>query len=291
MAAVYTPLSAILRHAGVKLSLRRPKGAGGKRHADWLWPEQAEAIFTEAEKINPEFAALLIVLCYTGMRLSEALGLTWDRVRLEDGFAYLPDTKNDDPRAVFLPPVAVAALGNLHVAGAARVFRFRKSGHLYSLLKACAFKAGVDLPERSAFHIFRRTYATWMRRYAGLDAVGLLAKVAALKMRSPFWSFCGRPRHTFEAGCVVYTAFAVAQILGVRSLAEIGDSIVRRIAIDVINIAIWPAAVNPQPSKTVSFVLNAIDPNAMACRQNIAGYKRAAGKLRNIKERATRQME
>jgi integrase len=49
-----------------------------------------------------------------------------------------------------------------------------KSGHLYSLLKATAFRAGVDLPERSAFHIFRHTYMTWMRRYAGLDELGLL---------------------------------------------------------------------------------------------------------------------
>jgi integrase len=92
---------------------RRPKGSGGNKANAWLWPEQAEAIFAEAEKLDTEFAALLIVLCYTGMRLGEALGLTWNDVRLQDGFAYVPDTKNGEPRAVFLPPVAVAALGNL----------------------------------------------------------------------------------------------------------------------------------------------------------------------------------
>jgi integrase len=54
------------------------------------------------------------------------------------------------------------------------VFRFRKGGHLYSLLKVAAFRAGIGLPERSAFHIFRHTYATWMRRYAGLDTRGLV---------------------------------------------------------------------------------------------------------------------
>src|SRR5262245_56229273 len=116
----------------------------------------------------------LIVLCYTGLRLSEALGLTWNDVRLQDGFAYVPDTKNNEPRSVFLPPVVVAAVGNLERSGAT-VFKLHKSGHLYSLLKAVAFKAGVDLPERSAFHIFRHTYATWMRRYAGLDTKGLVA--------------------------------------------------------------------------------------------------------------------
>jgi integrase len=172
--SVYTPASAVLSNAGIRIGLRRPKGAGGNRATAWLWPEQAEAIFAEAEKLDKEFAALLIVLCYTGMRLSEALGLTWNDVRLQDGFAYVPDTKNDEPRAVFLPPVSVAHLANLD-RGTARVFRFSKSGHLYALLKAAAFKAGVDLPERSAFHIFRHTYATWMRRYAGLDTKGLVA--------------------------------------------------------------------------------------------------------------------
>jgi integrase len=172
---VYVPISAVLRRAGVERTLRRPVGSGGARATAWLWPEQAEAIFAEAEKLDPEFAALLIVLCYTGMRLSEALGLTWNDVRLQDGFAYVPDTKNAEPRAIFLPPVAVAALGNLEGARNAAVFRLSKSGHLYHLLRATAFKAGVDLPERTAFHIFRHTYATWMRRYGGLDTKGLVA--------------------------------------------------------------------------------------------------------------------
>lgn len=172
---VYTPLSAVLRRAGIRLDLRRPAGSNGNRATGWLWPEQAEAIFAEAEKIDKEFAALLIVLCYTGLRLSEALRMTWNDVRLADGFTYIPCTKNDEPRAAFLPPVAVAALGNLGESRGGRVFRFAKSGHLYSLLKTVAFKASVDLPERSAFHIFRHTYATWMRRYAGADSQSLIA--------------------------------------------------------------------------------------------------------------------
>lgn len=171
---VYTPISAVVRNAGLRPDYRRPKGSGGNKQTAWLWPEQAQAIFEEAHKLDPEFAALLIVLCGTGLRLSEALRLTWNDVRLDDGFAYVPDTKNEEPRAVFLPPVAVAALAGPKRGEAGRVFGFSKSGHLYSLLRAAAFKAGVDLPERSAFHIFRHTYMTWMRRYAGLDELGLL---------------------------------------------------------------------------------------------------------------------
>lgn len=180
---VYSPICAVMRRAGIRLDFHRPHGSGGSKTTAWLWPEQAEAIFEEAGKIDQEFQALLIVLCYTGMRLSEALNLTWDNVRLADGFAYLAQTKNDEPRGVFFPSVAVAALAGLD-QGTNRVFRFTKSGHLYHLLKAVAFKAGVELPQRSAFHIFRHTYATWLRRYAKADAKALVATGAWKDLKS-----------------------------------------------------------------------------------------------------------
>jgi len=173
--SVFTPVSAVLRHAGVERNLRRPKGASGARRTAWLWPEQAELLFEEAGKIDPEFESLLIVLTYTGMRLSEALKLEWNNVRLEDGFAYIPKTKTNEPRAVFLPPVAVAAIANCGERAFVRVFRFAKGGHIYSLLRACSFRAGINLPERSAFHLLRHTYAIWMRRYTGTDETTLIA--------------------------------------------------------------------------------------------------------------------
>lgn len=169
----YSPLSAVLKRAGAKFDIQRPAGSAGKKQTAWLWPEQTEALFGEAEKLDRDFAALLIVLCYTGLRLSEALNLTWNDVRLQDGYAYVPDTKNGEPLGVFLPPVAVAALANID-RSAAKVFRISKGGHAYSLLRTAAFRAGIELPERSAFHILRHTYMTWMRRYGGLDEIGLL---------------------------------------------------------------------------------------------------------------------
>ena len=173
---VYTPISAILKHAGMRIELRRPKGAEGNKATAWLWPEQAFRLFDEAEKFDKEFSALLILLCYTGMRLSEALGLGWETTRLSDEFAYISRSKNDEPRAIYLPPVVVAALANIapeEPKGC--IFRWSKGGHLYSLLRAAAAKAEVELPPRSAFHIFCHTYATWMRREAGLDTKGLVA--------------------------------------------------------------------------------------------------------------------
>src|SRR5262245_25716531 len=53
---VYTPMSAILRHVGHKLDLRRPKGSEGNKQTAWLWPEQAFRLFDEAEKLDNRFA-------------------------------------------------------------------------------------------------------------------------------------------------------------------------------------------------------------------------------------------
>lgn len=174
---VYTPISAVLKHAGVKTAIRRPKGSAGKKQIRWLWPEEAERVFAAAAEIDREFAALLIFLCYTGLRLGEALGLMVRDVRLDEGFAYLPTSKNDEPQAVFLPPFVIATLA-AHPRGLdrpkARLFRFVKGGHLYALLRAAFFKADVDLGERDGFHLWRHTWATWMRRYGGLDTRGLL---------------------------------------------------------------------------------------------------------------------
>jgi integrase len=170
---VYTPVSAILKHVGIEFKLKRPKGADGRRKTGWLTIEQVARIFDAAEDISLEFAALLVLLCYTGLRLSEALNLRWPDVNLSESYAGLGFTKNGEPRGVHLPPIVVAALANLPQDGE-RVFRFWKGGHLYSMLRATFFKAGVDLGERDGFHLFRHTWATWMRRYGGLDVRGLV---------------------------------------------------------------------------------------------------------------------
>ncbi|EIM25688.1 tyrosine-type recombinase/integrase [Microvirga lotononidis] len=172
---VYTPMSAILKRAGVDFKIRRPKGAEGKKRTHWLWPEQAESLFRAASVRDEEFAILLVLLCYTGMRLEEGLSLDCGMVRLDDNYAYVPDTKTGEPRAVFLPPVVVDALKS-HPRGLDRegcVFRYHKSGALYKKLRDALKAASITLPPRVKFHVFRHTYGTWMTRYAGLDTKGL----------------------------------------------------------------------------------------------------------------------
>lgn len=166
---VYTPVSAILKHAGRNEPLNRPKGHAGVARTNWMQPAEAERLFAACE--DAEFRALLQVLVYTGARLSEALRLECRHVMLEDRAAYIGVTKNGDPRSVHLPPVVVAALANLGVDRDGRVFRYRKNGHLYNTMKAAKTAAGLSWV---TFHTCRHTYGTWMRRYGGLDTRGLV---------------------------------------------------------------------------------------------------------------------
>lgn len=172
---VYTPMSAILKHAGVQLAIRRPKGSAGNQRTMWMQPDQAERLLKAATAYDAEFGIFLATLLYTGARLSDVLDLPCERVMLSESFAYVDKTKNDDPRGVHLPPYLVAELAS-HPRGMDRtgkVFRFRKNGHLYSMMKEVKKKAGPDLAFVT-FHVFCHTWATWMRRYAKLDTRGLV---------------------------------------------------------------------------------------------------------------------
>lgn len=170
---VYSPISAILKRAGVGVALRRPKGSQGQGRTQWLWPEEAGKLFEEASRVDRELATLLIFLTYTGLRLGEALALRARDLRLGDRFVYLPTSKNEEPRAVHLTPFVVAALAS-HPRGLdrnERLFRFTRASALYKLLRRATEAAGCPW---FGFHHCCHTYATWMRRYGKLDERGLV---------------------------------------------------------------------------------------------------------------------
>lgn len=179
---VYTPVSAILKRAGIESKIKRPIGWRGRRLTTWLTKEQAFAVFRATERIDApartraEFAVLLKLLCYTGMRLGDALELQCRNVDLKARTALLPITKNGKPRMAYLPKAAADALRALPegLAREGRVFRFHNGGRLRDLLAMTMADANVVLPRRVAFHVFCHTYGTWMRQYAGLDTFDLL---------------------------------------------------------------------------------------------------------------------
>jgi integrase len=178
---VYTPISAVLKRAGIERKIKRPIGWRGSRRTHWLSPKQAFAIFKAANKIHApkatriEFRIFLRLLCYTGMRLGDALKLQCGDIDLQNCTALLPKTKNGRPRLVYLPTVVVEELKKLPTGlDRGRVFRFHAGGRLRDLFKMCCGIAGVTLPKRVAFHVFCHTWATWMRQHGGLDTYDLV---------------------------------------------------------------------------------------------------------------------
>jgi integrase len=176
---VYTPIIAVLRRAGIKADFERPIGWKSPKSVSWLEPQQAFAVLAAADQHDPEFGLFLRLLLYTGMRLGEAISIKLSYVELDAKRIYLPKTKNADARRVHLTPELVVALAN-HPRGLGRdqrerLFRFHINGRLRIWLWSALDRAGVMLPPRQrGFHLFRHTWATWMRRYGGLDTSGLL---------------------------------------------------------------------------------------------------------------------
>jgi len=132
-----------------------------------------------ADDRDTEFGLFLQALLYTGMRLGEALSITLAQLDLKRASIYLPKTKNSEARRVHLPPDLAVALAN-HPRGLDRdakdrLFRFHINGRLRIWLWDALDKSGVHLPPRQrGFHLFRHTWATWMRKFGGLDTSGLL---------------------------------------------------------------------------------------------------------------------
>jgi integrase len=183
-AAVYTPMSAILHHAGIDIKLRRPKGAKGRVVTNWLRPEDADAIIVAGDKIDPEFGVLLRALLYCGLRLGGVLAWQWSDLNLDEGAAWTRREKDGIHSDAKLRSDLVTALRALRPKeGQGRVFRFK---HLLTRAKLAAL--GLPCPVRRPtgwqppdnrlswvnFHSFRHTFATWMRR-AGADVQGLVA--------------------------------------------------------------------------------------------------------------------
>ena len=203
----YTPVSAVLKRAGVTLEIKRPKGWRGSKATSWLEPDQAWALLAAASKQDAEFGLFCLTLLYTGMRLGDPLKARLRDLKLDQALLYLPKTKNGEPRPVHLPPVVVEAmramppraarprkmdgitLANgaagrsqadagvpwLERSPAAKLFRFHAGTPLRLRLAKAMNEAKLSFPRRQGgFHIFCHTYGTWMQRYGGLDTFGLV---------------------------------------------------------------------------------------------------------------------
>ncbi|MFN8829870.1 MAG: tyrosine-type recombinase/integrase [Labrys sp. (in: a-proteobacteria)] len=215
---VYTPISAVLRHAAsygwcAERTFRRPEPSPVKTR--WLRPAEAQRLI---EACSPHMAKLVLFLLYTGARVSEAVYLDWANVDLSRQHAVFVDTKNGEERGAPLHPAIVSILANLpHRDGA--VFRRpdgepyeRRAGdHTGGQIKT-AFNAAVrraKLPGGVTPHTLRHTWATW--EYAAHKDIYRLMRLGGWKTESMVRRYVKIDATDFAAGVNDLPALKLAQ--------------------------------------------------------------------------------
>lgn len=137
------------------------------------------AALEEERKRDPWAAAAVLLAILTGARRGEILSLRWADVRLEEGFARLPDSKSGKPRFLPLPGPALEELKRLPHVGSFVVAPMKreepKEGEepkeetpRPDLKRAWERLMAAAALEGATFHDLRRTFGRELNRTAGL---------------------------------------------------------------------------------------------------------------------------
>jgi integrase len=168
LASVNRPLAllrAVLRTAhrewGVLETVPFIKTEREKERLRWLKPEEAIRLLDAArESRNLDLADLIEFSLFTGLRQSEALGLTWDRVDRSRGVIVIEETKNGEAREVPLNAHADAVL--------VRRSSSTNEGLVFGSSNWDSFRTAWETVLRRAkitnfrWHDLRHTCASWM---------------------------------------------------------------------------------------------------------------------------------
>lgn len=132
-----------------------------------ITPGQVEAILAEIKystvRDMAEFAY------YSGWRVGEIRKLKWKDVDFDAGTAWLADPKNNQPVEIVLSETALEIVKRQPLRGPEDHVFCKKNGkpykrNLWTGIRKAAERAGVWLPPRKAWHIFRHTWASEMIR-------------------------------------------------------------------------------------------------------------------------------
>jgi integrase len=129
----------------------------------WLEPDE-EARLLEACRANrnSQLASMVIMALETGLRKSELLGLTWDRIDLSRGVIRLEVTKSGRRREVPMRQAVYDVLASMPGPHTGRVWRQRK---LRNSFESAVEAAKLDSPFR--FHDCRHHFASWFMMRGG----------------------------------------------------------------------------------------------------------------------------
>jgi len=170
----YVPICAVLNHAAEKWELRLKKIKHPQVKTppvQWAPPENVRKLLPAC---SPALRRFVMVIVYTGARLSEALRVEWENdVDLEHRTLSLGRTKNGELRTAHIPDPLYEELSSVpKKLRTGPMFHWSHKSHVHRPLRTACKKAGV--PYLSPHKLGRHTYATWLRRYAHRDLRGLM---------------------------------------------------------------------------------------------------------------------
>ncbi len=152
----YTPIIAVLNDAACSGLCGKPSIKKLKTSRPLVEPAGDAHIEAILPHCSDRLQAIVMLLTYTGIRVSEACRLEPGDFNLQDGWAVCGKTKNGDPRMIPLPPVVVAAVANI-MPGDGPVFGFKSRFGVNQALKRAAKRA--NLPHMPSHKIGRHTFA------------------------------------------------------------------------------------------------------------------------------------
>lgn len=121
-------------------------------------------------KAQQAVALAFLLAIETGMRQGEIYGMLWDNVNLDEGFVFLPVTKNGDGRYVPLTEKAVTLLKQMHdIKTCSKVFAYNQSSAGALFRRALMLAQIEDL----RFHDARHEACSRLAQLEGMDPLTL----------------------------------------------------------------------------------------------------------------------
>ncbi len=219
---VRDPCEALQAHERPKQRSRRK----GRR----LSPVELERVLATAERLVPSFAALIVLLAYTGMRAREALGMRWEDVDFEaatirlrwqlgrDDRSYVPLKTDAAERDIPILPALRRRLAAHRLASpwkrpsdpvfAATNGRPKAYRNLRRAIKKIETELGVDLVS----HDFRRSLASFLIVAARADEAAVTALMGHANIETTRRIYAGDWREAEERNALVLRQLAEAGI-------------------------------------------------------------------------------
>jgi integrase len=122
----------------------------------WLTEEEIKKLLEACQRSrNSKLRPAVVIAIHTGLRRSELLDLTWDRIDLSRGVIRLELTKNGKRREVPLNEESYAELVSLGPQESGRLFEYESVRKAYENAVRSAKLDDVN------FHTLRHTFASW----------------------------------------------------------------------------------------------------------------------------------